>query len=65
MVVDIRPAAGTAFSLEDLFGAYSVRNRHSSFFVRSQFESVDETKFDIFFDRFSRKPKAHISLFWA
>ena len=48
MVVDIRPAAGTAVSLQDFFGAYLVRNHHSAFLVQSRFESVDETKFDIF-----------------
>ena len=65
MVVGIRPAAGTAVSLEDFLGAQSVRDRHSAFLVCSQFESVIGSKFDIFCDRFSSKPKGHISLFWA
>ena len=64
MVVDIRPPAGTAVSLEDIFGAYSVRDRHSVFLVSSRFESDGRTKFDIFTDRFFRKPKAHVLLFW-
>ena len=65
MVVDIRPPAGTAVSQEDCFGAWSVRDRHSAFLVRSRFESVVGSKFDIFCDRFSSKPKGHISLFWT
>ena len=64
MVADIRPVADTAVSLEDFFGASSVRDRHVSFLVRSRCGSVDGTKFDIFCERFSHKPKAHISLFW-
>ena len=65
MVVDIRPPAGTAVSLEDFSGAQLVRYRHLAFLVRKQFESVRRTKFDNCFDRFSRRPKAHLSLFWA
>ena len=65
MVVDIRPPDGTAVSSEDFFGAQSVRDRHLAFPVRVRFESVGQTEFDIFFDHFSRKRKAHISLFWA
>ena len=65
MVVDIRPAAGTAVSLEDFFWAYLVRDRHSAFLVCSRFESVIGSKFDTFCDLFFSKPKGHFWLFWA
>ena len=63
MVGGIRPAAGAAVEL----GAQSVRDRHSAFLVRIQFESVDGVRFDNFLIVFPvnrRISKAHILLFW-